>query len=451
MLGENLNKLKQFESVLKQCLIKRFGSFLPENKVSLLNNTEYIIGNEFTDGMDRNTFQGNILRNMLDSLIDITCLKEISLDGINTTTIVYGRELEDGVIEYYAQELSRLFKFNINDKPELKENSYLAAMLKTVYGDRLDYKVFTDNAIKLLNIDELKEIANKCDELAIKKFLEKNKKAEEAKNDKNKDAKLFDGITSRSGSIQIIYLDEKKYIKYIDADGKIHLVQAHNSEKVTDFYRNIISSLGPDEELDPEAFFKELCEIANEENLTPTEDIDKEVLNLDQSRMIKFVDTSEKLGKETIENVQDKKTITHSNDSKIHAINGTNDVIYTDDKLDHVDANIVKDGQSYSNENAHEETSNIGDRPLTQEEYTELCMRYANNEELTEDELRALKMATPDLIEDPKELEEGPKLTMGGSKKKYHGFANKTILIYIIMIVAFIGVFIGAMIFSMTN
>jgi hypothetical protein len=60
-------------------------------------------------------------------------------------------------------------------------------------------------------------------------------------------------------------------------------------------------------------------------------------------------------------------------------------------------------------------------------------------------------MATPDLIEDPKELEEGPKLTMGGSKKKYHGFANKTILIYIIMIVAFIGVFIGAMIFSMTN
>jgi len=451
MLGENLNKLKQFESVLKQCLIKRFGSFLPENKVSLLNNTEYIIGNEFTDGMDRNTFQGNILRNMLDSLIDITCLKEISLDGINTTTIVYGRELEDGVIEYYAQELSRLFKFNINDKPELKENSYLAAMLKTVYGDRLDYKVFTDNAIKLLNIDELKEIANKCDELAIKKFLEKNKKAEEAKNDKNKDAKLFDGITSRSGSIQIIYLDEKKYIKYIDADGKIHLVQAHNSEKVTDFYRNKISSLGPDEELDPEAFFKELCEIANEENLTPTEDIDKEVLNLDQSRMIKFVDTSEKLGKETIENVQDKKTITHSNDSKIHAINGTNDVIYTDDKLDHVDANIVKDGQSYSNENAHEETSNIGDRPLTQEEYTELCMRYANNEELTEDELRALKMATPDLIEDPKELEEGPKLTMGGSKKKYHGFANKTILIYIIMIVAFIGVFIGAMIFSMTN
>ena len=70
MLGENLNKLKQFESILKQCLIKRFGSFLPENKVSLLNNTEYIIGNEFTDGMDRNTFQGNILRNMLDSLIN---------------------------------------------------------------------------------------------------------------------------------------------------------------------------------------------------------------------------------------------------------------------------------------------------------------------------------------------------------------------------------------------
>ena len=450
MLGENLNKLKQFESILKQCLIKRFGSFLPENKVSLLNNTEYIIGNEFSSGINRNEFQGDTLRHMLDSLIDITCLKELSLDGINSSTIVYGRELEDGIIEYYTQELSRLFRFDVNQKPELQEYVELAMKLKEVYGERLDYKVFTDTAIKLLNVEELKEVAKKCDEHAIKNFLEKNKNVEESKTDKDKDNKIFNGITSRSGSIQILYLDEKKYIKYIDAEGKIHLVQAHNSEKVSEFYRQKIESLGPDEELDPETFFKELCQIANEETLTPTNEVNNEELNFDQNRMMKFVTTSEKLGQETIENVQDKNTITHSNDSKIHAINGTNDIVYTEDKQDYVDANVVSDGQSYANENSSEEKTDIGDRVLTEEEYNELCMRYANNEELSEDELRALMMSTPDLMDELNQ-ESGPKLSFSGNKKAGRGFANKTILIYILMIVSFIGVFIGAMIYSMTN
>ena len=449
MLGENLNKLKQFESVLKQCLIKRFGSFLPENKLSLLNNTEYIIGNEFTNGnMDRNTIQGNVLRNMLDSLIDITCLKEISLDGINTTTIVYGRDLEDGIIEYYVQELAKLFKINVNEKPELKEYIDLAIKLKQVYGDRLDYKVFVDNAIKLLNISDLKELSIKCDENAVSKYLEKTKALED--DSKENDTKLFDIITSRSGSVQIIYLNEKKYIKYIDMDGKIHLVQSNNSSKVDDFYKSKISSLGPGEELDPEAFFKELCEISSEETLTPTEEINEEEVNFDQSRMIRFIDTSEKLEKETVENVQEKNTITHSNDSKIHAINGTDKVVYTDDKETHIDANIVSEGQNHTNENSEVQNTDIGDRVLTQEEYNELCMRYANNEELSEDELKALMMSTPDLMDDL-EQESGPKLSFGGKKKRERGFANKTILIYILMVVAFIGVFIGAMIFSMTN
>ena len=449
MLGESLEKLKQFESLLKMCLIKRFGSFLPENKISLLNNTEYVIGNEFSDNQDRNTFQGNILRNMLDSLIDISCLKEISLDGINTTTIVYGRDLEDGVIEYYANELSHLFKFNINEKPELNENLALAIRLKDVYGNRLDYKIFSENAIKILDIEDLKDVANKCDELAIKKFIEKNKMVEESKTDKEVDNRLFNGITSRNGSIQIIYLDQKKYIKYIDDKGKIHLVQAYNSDKVSDYYRKRIEELGPNEELNPEEFFKELCDIATEENLTPTDDINFEEINFDQNRMIRFVDTSDKLEDMTFDNIQKTNTITHSNDSKIHAINGTDEVIYTDDKLDHVDANLISSGQVYNNDNSKSDINSIGDRVLSQEEYNELCMRYANNEDLTDDELRALMMSTPELMEETDEL--GPVLSINHNKPKTRGFANKMILIYILMVVAFIGVFVGAMIFSMTN
>ncbi len=447
MLVENLNKLKQFENILKQCLIKRFGESLPKDKISLLNNTDYVLGNDYKD---RNTFQGDILRHMLDSIIDVTCLKEISIDGVNTSTIVYGRNLEDGIIEYYAQHISKVFQSDINEIPELAENVELVYKLKEVYGDALDSKIFTENASKLLNVEILKEIADKCNEDAVKRFLEKNKQVEEAKDDKNKDNQLFDNITSRHGSVQIIYLDEKKYIKYIDPDGKLHLVQAYNSEKVSDFYREKISNLKPDEQLDPETFFKELCEIATEENLTPDKDVDLSTLNFDQQRMIKFIDTSEKLGRETQENIQDKETVYHNQDGNIHAISGTNDVIHTEDRIDHVNSDIIQDGQNYANENESQKNLDIGDRPLTPEEYNELCMRYANNEQLSEDEMRALMMSTPELIEE-QEKEKGPTLSLYGKKKPFGGFANKTILIYIIMIVAFVGIFIGAMIFSMTN
>ncbi len=450
MLGENLDKIKEFEKILKQCLIKRFGASLPEDKVSLLNNTEYIIGNEFTNGIDRNTFQGNVLRHMLDSIIDVTCIKEISIDGINTNTLVYGRALEDGIIEYYTKELAKLFRFDINEIPELKENVELAEKLKEAYGDDLDSKVFSENATKLLSLTQLKEVADKCDEEAIKRYLEKNKQVADAQQDKDVDNKLFNDITSRSGSVQIIYLDEKKYIKYIDNEGKLHLVQAYNSERVSDFYREKISNLKPDEQLDPEQFFKELCQIATEERLTPTEEIDPETLNFDQQRMLRFVDTSEKLGQETVENVQDKSTVVHNNEGNIHAINGTNEVIFTEDRVDHVNADIVRDGQNYVNENASQSNTDIGDKVLSQEEYNELCMRYANNEKLSEDEMRALMMSTPELMENEID-EKGPTLSMYGKKKPFGGFANKTILIYIIMIVAFVGVFIGALIFSMTN
>ncbi len=490
MLGANLEKLKQFEKVLKQCLLKRFGAFLPENKISLLNNTEYIIGNEFTDGSDKLTFQGNILRHMLDSIIDITCIKEISLDGYNsgvTSTLVYGRELEDGIIELYTQELAKLFKLNVNQIEELKDNIALANKLKDVYGEALDEKVFIKSASKLLSVDEfiktigykdkaglsnldssdkewnensqkilkvetLKELAETCDQLAVQNYLKNNMQVANSDNNKEKESKLFNGITSRSGSIQIIYLDKKKYIKYIDMDGKIHLVLAHNSDKVSEFYRQKIENLKPDEQLDPEQFFHELCEIAEEETMTESDDINFDEINFNQQNVIKFVEASAKLGQQTIENVQDKKTVTHSADGKIHALNGNengnNDVIYTEDKGQHIEANLVKDGQNYEVNDSTQENIDISNRVLTPEEYADLCMRYANNEELSPEELDALMRSTPDLMES-----EGPVLSINNknNQKRMAAFASKTMLIYILMIVAFIGVFIGAMIFSLTN
>ncbi len=122
MTEENLNKLKQFENILKQCLIKRFGSFLPKNKASLLMNTDYLNNDILKITPDRNYIQGTVLRNMLDSIIDVTCIKELNVNNELISISNYGRYLEDGLIEYYVQELAKLFKFNVNEIPELKNN-----------------------------------------------------------------------------------------------------------------------------------------------------------------------------------------------------------------------------------------------------------------------------------------------------------------------------------------
>ena len=328
MRTEDLNKLKQFESILKQCLMKKFGSFLPENKVSLLNNETFTVLNDldkFKNLKTREEIQGRILRDMLDSLIDIKCQKELEINGTKVTIDNYGIQLEEELIEYYAKEVSEAFHFDINEIPELSRNSEVLVKLKECYKEGLDQNVFNSDAIKLLNKDELVDVIKTYDTYSINEYLEKNKELAN-----NKDEQIIEEKLDRKGSIQLVDINEKKHIKYIDPDNVTHLVEVKN-DKVNDFYKQKISELKPGEELNPEEFFKELNNINEEIKLTNTNDVNHDALNPTQENMIKFVDNSEKIQKEIKDNVQDLNGVMHSPDANIHVINNTNDIVYTED------------------------------------------------------------------------------------------------------------------------
>ena len=445
-MEENLNKLKQFESILKKCLMKRFGSFLPENKIALLNNENFTVLNninEFKDLKTREEFQGKILRDTLDALLDIECSKNLDINGNSVSVENYGKYLEDGLIEYYSKEVSELFKFDINEIPELKENLEVVTKLKECYKDGLDQEVFNKNAIELLDKEELKDVILTCDTKAINSYLEKNNNISNDIDANN----VINETNERKGSVQLVDINEKKHIKYIDADNQTHLVEVHNHEGVEDFYKKKISSLKPDEELNPEEFFNELCSINDEIKLNNTEDVNIDTLNSSQVNMINYVNTSETMQKEIKDNVQELNGVMHSEDANIHVVNNTNDIVYTEDTGNKIDTTIIQDGTNTNNTNV-QSNIDMSQRPLTPEEYNELCMRYANNEQLTEAEMDALKRATPELLENSNEMQGGMTLKLGN---KTLGFANKASLFYIILITVFVGVFIGALIFSFIN
>lgn len=71
---------------------------------------------------------------------------------------------------------------------------------------------------------------------------------------------------------------------------------------------------------------------------------------------------------------------------------------------------------------------------LTREEYEELCQRFANNEELTLEELKALRRSTPELME-----ESGPSLKINS------GFINSSMAIYLLVVFAIISLIISSL------
>ena len=78
---------------------------------------------------------------------------------------------------------------------------------------------------------------------------------------------------------------------------------------------------------------------------------------------------------------------------------------------------------------------------MTKEEYEELCRKYARGEELTLDELKALRTATEVYAneEDLQDLfeEKGPALVPKNNNQT--GFAHKNFMLYVLILTLFIG------------
>ena len=114
MPDDVFKKLLEFEKILKKCIIDRFRGILPQHKIDIINNTEYLVKDElvkFSSGIE---IQGKILRDMLDSIIDIKFIKNVPIDDFTETYILFAEDIENEILEYYSKDISIKYKFNVN-------------------------------------------------------------------------------------------------------------------------------------------------------------------------------------------------------------------------------------------------------------------------------------------------------------------------------------------------
>lgn len=465
----SLEKAREFESLVKRVLMSKYGKMLPSDKITLLNTTEFL--DESIIKADPSNVYGEVIRKVVGSVIYVTCTKELYISEDEAKDIIYGEYLEEGLIEFYSRKIAEKFNLNLEDKPELKDNLDMVQKLYEKLGEGLDEKVFSEDALEILDAAELEELITECDNQAIESYLNNLSTAKgigEVKDEVTPISGKGD-VLDEEGRVQIVYLNGVQYIKYVDKEDQIHLVETNDSKHVSEVYRKTILGLNPGDKLDAEAFFKELTSYIPETNLDVKEDIKTSSLNNEEVNMMNFIHSSKEFELDRKEDV-----ITHSSDQTIHVIENTNDIVVTDDKGDHVESTVISDDEDpelkddaggVKPEEIQEEEK-IDEKVLTPEEYEKLCMKFANNEELTLEELRALRRSTPEemvrsqedkeLLEQMREEEnelvrqnEGPILSYPG-KYKYGSaaFTNKYLLIYVILITICIGFIVGALLFK---
>lgn len=465
----SLEKAREFESLVKRVLISKYGKMLPSDKITLLNTTEFL--DESIIKADPSNVYGEVIRKVVGSVIDVTCTKELYISEDEAKDIIYGEYLEEGLIEFYSKKIAEKFNLNLEDKPELKDNLDMVQKLYEKLGEGLDEKVFSEDALEILDAAELEELITECDNQAIESYLN-NLSTAKGIGEVKDEVTPINGkgdVLDEEGRVQIVYLNGVQYIKYVDKEDQVHLVETNDSKHVSEVYRKTILGLNPGDKLDAEAFFKELTSYIPETNLDVKEDIKTSSLNNEEVNMMNFIHSSKEFELDEKEDV-----ITHSSDQTIHVIENTNDIVVTDDKGDHVESTIISDDEDpelkddaggVKPEEIQEEEK-IDEKVLTPEEYEKLCMKFANNEELTLEELRALRRSTPEemvrsqedkeLLEQMREEEnelvrqnEGPILSYPG-KYKYGSaaFTNKYLLIYVILITICIGFIVGALLFK---
>lgn len=465
----SLEKAREFESLVKRVLISKYGKMLPSDKITLLNTTEFL--DESIIKADPSNVYGEVIRKVVGSVIDITCTKELYISEDEAKDIIYGEYLEEGLIEFYSRKIAEKFNLNLEDKPELKDNLDMVQKLYEKLGEGLDEKVFSEDALEILDAAELEELITECDNQAIESYLN-NLSTAKGIGEVKDEVTPINGkgdVLDEEGRVQIVYLNGVQYIKYVDKEDQVHLVETNDSKHVSEVYRKTILGLNPGDKLDAEAFFKELTSYIPETNLDVKEDIKTSSLNNEEVNMMNFIHSSKEFKLDGKEDV-----ITHSSDQTIHVIENTNDIVVTDDKGDHVESTVINDDEDpelkddaggVKPEEIQEEEK-IDEKVLTPEEYEKLCMKFANNEELTLEELRALRRSTPEemvrsqkdkeLLEQMREEEnelvrqnEGPILSYPG-KYKYGSaaFTNKYLLIYVILITICIGFIVGALLFK---
>lgn len=488
---DTLNRLKQFESLMKQNLIIKFGPFLSDNKITLLNFQSFV-DEDIIGKCDNNEdkMRELIVRTLLDNILDIRCKKDLEING-KVETISYGDLLQEILVSYYTKSIADNYQFTASGLSD--EELMKITLLKNELGDDFDKIVLNNDANTLLAIAGNGDLIKEADNDAIKRYTENLNKNEKVDTEREEVKESFEN----KGQINIVYLNGRQYVKYIDSDDVVHLVETeHTNDLVSKVYKDKIKDVGPNGRINPEDFFNELTSFVNEENLTATEDVNLDYLNHEEVNMLSFIHSNSAYK----DDVKDGK-VTHNNDNTIHVLESSNDIVVTDtDSHDLVSSKVISQSESDLSNDLNGKTLQKeevnDDVVLSRKEYEELCDKFKSGGNLTLEQLRALKKyeelymqeyrtvgsvnsevqsTAPDVQNEntiqesnvitPEEIQEktdelikeegleeaGPILRMGNGERRYAGFTNKYLIIYLVIMTICMGVIIGAALFKMTR
>ena len=488
---DTLNRLKQFESLMKQNLIIKFGPFLSDNKIALLNFQSFV-DEDIISKCDNNEdkMRELIVRTLLDNILDIRCKKDLEING-KVETVSYGDLLQEILVSYYTKSIADSYQFTAGGLSD--EELMKITLLKNELGDDFDKIVLNNDANTLLAIAGNGDLIKEADNDAIKRYTENLNKNEKVDTDREEVKESFEN----KGQINIVYLNGRQYVKYIDSDDVVHLVETeHTNDLVSKVYKDKIKDVGPNGRINPEDFFNELTSFVNEENLTATEDVNLDYLNHEEVNMLSFIHSNSAYK----DDVKEGK-VTHNSDNTIHVLESSNDIVVTDtDSHDLVSSKVIPQSESDLSNDLNGKTLQKeevnDDVVLSRKEYEELCDKFKSGGNLTLEQLRALKKyeelymqeyrtvgsvnsevqsTAPDVQNEntiqesnvitPEEIQEktdelikeegleeaGPILRMGNGERRYAGFTNKYLIIYLVIMTICIGVIIGAALFKMTR
>lgn len=488
---DTLNRLKQFESLMKQNLIIKFGPFLSDNKIALLNFQSFV-DEDIIGKCDNNEdkMRELIVRTLLDNILDIRCKKDLEING-KVETVSYGDLLQEILVSYYTKSIADSYQFTASGLSD--EELMKITLLKNELGDDFDKIVLNNDANTLLAIAGNGDLIKEADNDAIKRYTKNLNKNEKVDTEREEVKESFEN----KGQINIVYLNGRQYVKYIDSDDVVHIVETeHTNDLVSKVYKDKIKDVGPNGRINPEDFFNELTSFVNEENLTATEDVNLDYLNHEEVNMLSFIHSNSAYK----DDVKEGK-VTHNSDNTIHVLESSNDIVVTDtDSHDLVSSKVIPQSESDLSNDLNGKTLQKeevnDDVVLSRKEYEELCDKFKSGGNLTLEQLRALKKyeelymqeyrtvgsvnsevqsTAPDVQNEntiqesnvitPEEIQEktdelikeegleeaGPILRMGNGERRYAGFTNKYLIIYLVIMTICIGVIIGAALFKMTR
>lgn len=461
-------RIKEFEDFLKKCITFRFQKFLPEKSIILLREKEYINESELKDEKDIRKIHSDLIRKMMGDIINITCELEMNISDTEIKKIVYGEDLEQGLIELYSKKIAEEYNIIFDVNPLLKDNLEMAIKLQKILEEKLDDMTFNSNAIEILESAGLQELIEKNDELAIEKYIETKAEAQSLKAGSKEEENHIKEEFKKTGSLKLLEIKGKKAIQYIDEFGENHLVQIPDDFALSEEYKKAFLNTKENENIDAKEFFNEIKFRFGE--IALDDELDEKTINADKVDQLEFVKTNEAL-----KDQRENGNVVFNSDADTFVLTSTNEVVETERKDGHIEAQINDNKNdntsllSGDDINPTEGKSDISERDLNDEDREEIYDK-AENKELTLQELRDLKRALVEEAkqhddteladnivkdvteEDLKELnntlreENGPKLSVYSNKNKYPyaAYASSHILFFILSMIISLALLVGA-------